>query len=229
MDKENDWNECLKIGGEITRNAFKQYCHDGVTPAEKNLTRYKQLSEPELIEPDRTDFLDNLVERSESNPAAWDSLIRIENYLHTSGVALPVPLAAWRIDVNNDKSKKKPGLKQSVYGQLFTTDKPGVLQQIGTEEHKVAKHPVEKFYRDMAVITAIVDIIKTLAKFDIKATRNDASDPHSAADVVVMELKDTSVGYESLTYRAVKDIWDKANDKTNWQYGFRLHTNIMSS
>ena len=81
----------------------------------------------------------------------------------------------------------------------------------------------------MAVITAIVDIIKTLAKFDIKATRNDASDPHSAADVVVMELKDTSVGYESLTYRAVKDIWDKANDKTNWQYGFRLHANIMSS
>ena len=106
------------------------------------------------------------------------------------------------------------------------------MQQIGTEEHKVAKDHGENDFRDMVVIAAIVNIIKTLAKFDIKATRNDASDPHSVADIVVMELKDTkdtSVGYESLTYRAVKDIWDKTNDKTNWQYGFRLHAHLMSS
>ena len=229
MDKE-DWNVCLRAGREITRNAFEDICRDGFTLAEKNLTRYKQLSEPELIEPDLTDFLDNLVDRSESSPTAWDSLIRIESYVHGSGAKFPVPVSDWRVAVNKNKAMKKPGLKQTAYGHLITTDKPGVLQQVGIEEHKVPKGRGDNDFRDMAVITAIVNIINTLAEFDIKATRNDGSKQyHSAADIVVMERHDSSLDCGPLTYRTVKDIWDKTNDITNWQYGFRVFAHALNS
>ena len=124
------------------------------------------------------DFLARLIEESRNDKSSWDALNLIAQEMIRTGEALPEKLAEWTADVLADQSAKR---------RHKSRPRPG---QGG---HATAGRDWNIYF--------LIDRLHT--KWNVKPTRNDASPPVSACDIVAAATE--------LPYGTVARAWDRCS------------------
>ena len=122
----------------------------------------------------RNDSLSTLIEDSATNPVAYRAVQEVLRRLRATSEEIPSELQEWSYDV-------------AVGDQGLPTTGPG-------------RSPFTNQVRD----AAIIETMEILTSCGLKATRNEASNPNSAADAVSVALRAHEV---ELQTESVSKIW----------------------